>query len=102
MAIGNWRFRAGEVVKLRIYNNPLAAHAMDHPIHVHGQRFLVLSRNGVANENLAWKDTGIIPTGETVDLLVQMSNPGRWMLHCHVAEHMGAGMMMRFDVGDRD
>ena len=37
-------------------------------------------------------------TGETVDLLVEMSNPGRWMLHCHVAEHMGAGMMMGFVV----
>jgi len=36
--------------------------------------------------------------GETVDLLVDMANPGTWLLHCHVAEHMGAGMMMAFVV----
>ncbi len=93
-----WRFRRGSVVKLRIFNDPMSRHAMDHPIHLHGQRFLVLSRNGVLNENLAWKDTGLIPAGETVDLLVDMSNPGKWLLHCHVAEHMGAGMMMAFVV----
>jgi suppressor of ftsI len=98
MQIDGWRFRLGDVVKLRIFNDPLSPHAMAHPIHVHGQRFLVLSRNGVRNDNLVWKDTGIIPAGETVDLLVEMSNPGAWLLHCHIAEHMGAGMMMRFDV----
>jgi suppressor of ftsI len=93
-----WRFALGQVVKLRVYNDPLSAHAMAHPIHVHGQRFLVLARNGIPSENLAWKDTAIIPAGETVDLVVEMSNPGRWALHCHVAEHMGAGMMSVFEV----
>jgi suppressor of ftsI len=29
---------------------------------------------------------------------VEMSNPGRWMLHCHIAEHLGAGMMALFTV----
>src|SRR5437762_6157297 len=94
----HWRFRRGSVVKLRIFNDPTSAHAMDHPIHIHGQRFLILSRNGVPNENLGWKDTGLIPAGETVDLLVDMANPGTWLLHCHVAEHMGAGMMLAFVV----
>jgi len=50
----------------------------------------------VPNENLGWKDTALIPAGETVDLLVDMANTGRWLLHCHIAEHMGAGMMMPF------
>jgi FtsP/CotA-like multicopper oxidase with cupredoxin domain len=94
----DWRFRRGEVVKLRIFNDPTTAHAMAHPIHLHGQRFLVLARNDVRNDNLVWKDTAIIPAGEAVDLLVEMSNPGTWLLHCHVAEHMGVGMMSRFVV----
>jgi FtsP/CotA-like multicopper oxidase with cupredoxin domain len=71
---------------------------MQHPLHLHGQRFLVVSRDGVPATNLAWKDTAIIPAGETVDLLVDMANPGRWMVHCHVAEHLGAGMMGVFTV----
>ena len=93
-----WRFRLGELVRMRFWNDPLAAHAMAHPIHLHGQRFVVLSRNGVRNENLVWKDTAIVPVGETVEIVVEMSNPGRWMLHCHIAEHLGTGMMTVFDV----
>jgi FtsP/CotA-like multicopper oxidase with cupredoxin domain len=94
----DWRFRTGDVVKLRVSNDPSSSHAMDHPLHLHGQRFLVLSRDGVPATNLVWKDTAIIPAGETVDLLVDMANPGRWMIHCHIAEHLGAGMMGVFVV----
>jgi len=97
MAI-DWRFRAGEVVKIRIFNDPASSHAMNHPLHLHGQRFLVVSRDGVRATNLVWKDTAVIPAGETVDLLVDMANRGRWMIHCHVAEHLGAGMMGVFTV----
>ena len=88
----DWRFRVGEVVRIRITNSREAFHAMQHPIHLHGQRFLVVARNGIASDNLAWKDTVVVPAGQTADLLVEMSNPGRWMLHCHVAEHLEAGM----------
>jgi FtsP/CotA-like multicopper oxidase with cupredoxin domain len=94
----DWRFRRGDVVKLRIVNDPSSPHAMEHPIHLHGQRFLVLTRDGVPSENLVWKDTAIIPAGETVELLADMSNPGRWMIHCHIAEHLTAGMMAAFTV----
>ena len=72
----DWRFHRGDVVKIRIFNDPSTSHAMAHPIHLHGQRFLVLTRDGVRSDNLVWKDTAIIPAGETVELLVDMSNPG--------------------------
>jgi FtsP/CotA-like multicopper oxidase with cupredoxin domain len=52
----------------------------------------------VASDNLVWKDTFMLPVGWTAELLVEMTNPGRWMLHCHIAEHLSAGMMTRFDV----
>ena len=55
-----WRFTAGDVVKIRLFNDPAARHPMSHPIHIHGQRFLVLQRNGVVNSNLVWKDTTMI------------------------------------------
>ena len=97
MAI-HWRFGLGTTAKIRIYNDPVGPHPMDHPIHVHGQRMLVLSRNGVPTENFVWKDTVVIPAGQIVDVLIDMANPGRWMLHCHIAEHREAGMMMAFDV----
>src|SRR5205823_13342121 len=89
-----WRFRRGDVVKLRIRNDPSSLHAMDHPIHIHGQRFLVLSRDGVPSRNLVWKHTAIIPAGETLDLLVEMFNLGRELLQFNIAEHRGDGMMI--------
>jgi FtsP/CotA-like multicopper oxidase with cupredoxin domain len=94
----DWRFRLGRPVRLRLVNQRQSFHAMQHPIHLHGQRFLVLSVNGERNENLVWKDTVLLPAGSTVDILLDPSNPGRWMLHCHIAEHLSAGMMMGFTV----
>ncbi len=94
----DWRFRVGDVVRLRLRNRRRTLHQMQHPIHIHGQRFLVLAVNGVPNDNLAWKDTVLVPVGATVDLLLELSNPGRWMLHCHIAEHLEAGMKMVFTV----
>jgi FtsP/CotA-like multicopper oxidase with cupredoxin domain len=93
-----WTFRQGDRVKLRITNRHDSDHPMQHPFHIHGQRFLVLARDGDPNDNLAWKDTVLIPTGQVIDLLVEMSNPGLWMAHCHIAEHLESGMMLSFTV----
>lgn len=94
----DWSFGRAEVVKLRIANERQSIHGMQHPIHIHGQRFLVLAVNGAPTTNRAWKDTVLIPIGFTVDLLLDLSNPGRWMLHCHIAEHLTSMMMMAFVV----
>lgn len=89
----DWHVKEGSVVKLELYNDPKSFHPMQHPIHLHGQRMLVVSRDGVRTRNLVWKDTVLIPVGSTVDVLIDASNPGAWMLHCHIAEHLGSGMM---------
>ncbi len=89
----DWHVARGSILKLRIFNDPKSFHPMQHPIHLHGQRMLVIARDGVQTTNLVWKDTALIPVGSTVDLLIDASNPGAWMLHCHIAEHLGSGMM---------
>ena len=94
----DWSFRRGDVVKVRLVNERRSFHGMQHPIHIHGQRFLVLAVNDVPNTNLVWKDTVLLPAGATADILLDLSNPGRWMLHCHIAEHLSAHMMMAFTV----
>jgi len=93
-----WQFHRGAPVKIRLVNERRAFHGMQHPIHLHGQRFLVLAVNGVPNNDLAWKDTVLVPAGGVVDILLDTANPGDWMLHCHIAEHLSAGMMMQFTV----
>ena len=96
----HWTFTEGDLVKIRLTNDKDADHVMQHPMHLHGQRFVVLSENGVPNDNLAWKDTVLVFPGEEVDILVDMSNLGEWMAHCHISEHLHAGMMMAFRVED--
>jgi FtsP/CotA-like multicopper oxidase with cupredoxin domain len=99
----DWKFRVGDKVKLRLVNEMDSDHPMHHPFHIHGAgRFVVLARDGVPEENLVWKDTVLVRTGETVDLLLDVTNPGRWMAHCHIAEHHESGMMFSFDVAPRD
>jgi FtsP/CotA-like multicopper oxidase with cupredoxin domain len=94
----DWDFRVGDVVKIRVTNDRSAFHAMQHPLHIHGQRFLVVEQNGVPNDNLVWKDTVLLPPGSTTDIVLELSNPGRWMVHCHIAEHLESGMKFVFDV----
>jgi len=95
----DWRFRVGDQIKIRLLNEMAGDHPMHHPFHVHGAgRFLVLSRDGVTEPNLAWKDTVLVRTGETVDILLDVTNVGLWMAHCHIAEHHESGMMFSFEV----
>ena len=95
----DWRFRVGDRVKIRLVNEMDSDHPMPHPFHVHGAgRFLILARDGVVEPNLVWKDTVLVRTGETVDILLDVTNPGTWMAHCHIAEHHESGMMFSFNV----
>jgi FtsP/CotA-like multicopper oxidase with cupredoxin domain len=95
----DWRFTVGDRVKIRLVNEMDSDHPMHHPFHLHGAgRFLVLARDGQAEPNLVWKDTVLVRTGQTVDILFDVSNPGLWMAHCHIAEHMQSGMMFSFTV----
>jgi FtsP/CotA-like multicopper oxidase with cupredoxin domain len=95
----DWTFQVGDQVKLRLVNEMDSDHPMPHPFHVHGAgRFVILARDDVVEPNLVWKDTVLVRTGETVDILLDVTNPGRWMAHCHIAEHHESGMMFSFNV----
>jgi len=91
-------FKVGDKVKIRIFNDSSISDPSQHPIHFHGQRFLVLGKNGVKSRNLVWKDTVLVPIGSYVDILLDITNPGVWMAHCHIAEHLTSGMKMNFTV----
>jgi FtsP/CotA-like multicopper oxidase with cupredoxin domain len=95
----DWRFTAGQRVKIRLVNEMDSDHPMHHPFHIHGAgRFLVLARDDRPEPNLVWKDTVLIRRGQIVDILFDVTNPGLWMAHCHIAEHMHSGMMFGFTV----
>jgi FtsP/CotA-like multicopper oxidase with cupredoxin domain len=79
--------RYGKLSRLRLVNRT----RMLHPVHLHGHTFALSPPHG------ARKDTVLVPAMETVTVDVLADNPGRWMLHCHNAFHMEAGMMTRLE-----
>lgn len=91
--LGSWKI-------IRITNPSDGLHPMQHPIHLHGQRFIILRDDGELNQKPVWKDTVLVPAGHTIDIAVEFSNPGEWMLHCHIAEHLESGMMASIHVGE--
>jgi FtsP/CotA-like multicopper oxidase with cupredoxin domain len=94
-----WAFRVGDRIKIRLANEMDQEHPMHHPFHIHGAgRFLVLARDGEPETNFVWKDTVLLRAGQTIDILLDVTNPGLWMAHCHIAEHTESGMMFSFDV----
>jgi len=95
----DWAFTVGDRIKIRLVNEMDSDHPMHHPFHIHGAgRFLILSRDSEPEPNLVWKDTVLVRAGQTVDILLDVSNPGLWMAHCHIAEHTESGMMFSFNV----
>lgn len=72
---------------------------MDHPFHLHTYPFQVLSRNGVAESAVVWKDVVNVRRSETVQIAVPLRDfAGRTVYHCHIAEHEDQGMMGTLDV----
>jgi FtsP/CotA-like multicopper oxidase with cupredoxin domain len=64
-----------------------------HPFHLHGMFFQVLSRDGVPEERLGWKDTVVVPGSGSLRFAVHYGEPGSWMYHCQIPEHAERGMM---------
>ncbi|GAA6153614.1 multicopper oxidase family protein [Pseudoteredinibacter isoporae] len=63
-----------------------------HPIHIHGVMFKVIKSNKKKIEPF-YTDTVLMEKNERVQIAFVADNPGRWMYHCHVIEHMKTGLM---------
>ena len=88
------RLALGRSHRLAILNRT----AFSHPIHLHGHAFRVLARDGREEPGRPWRDTVLVAPGERVEVAFVADNPGLWMLHCHVLEHQGSGMMALVEV----
>ncbi|MEO0853741.1 MAG: multicopper oxidase family protein, partial [Cyanobacteria bacterium J06648_11] len=73
------RVRLGDVEEWELVNTGI----MDHPFHLHAHPFQVVSRNGQPEPYLAWKDTVLVPTGESARVRVKFADyPGKTVYHC--------------------
>lgn len=85
---------AGRFYKLRFSNRSSRLH----PMHLHGQFFRVVARDGVAVNEPYWRDTVLVGPKESVDIGMVPLNTGKWATHCHILEHAEAGMMSLLSV----
>lgn len=89
---------AGSWVRVRFQNDS----ARLHPMHIHGQFFKIIARNGQAVDSQYFRDTVLLHPRETIDIGMVPIDWGRWMMHCHILEHAESGMMTEVQVGPGD
>jgi FtsP/CotA-like multicopper oxidase with cupredoxin domain len=83
--------REGDLVEMTVENHTSSVH----PMHLHGHRMLVLSRNGVVTSGSPWwTDTLDVEPGQRYELAFRADNPGIWMDHCHNLAHASDGLTM--------
>lgn len=82
--------KKGDKVKVTMVNKG----SSDHPMHLHGHFFQVLSKDGKAlTGSPLVKDTLNVKPGESYVVAFEADNPGEWMFHCHDLHHAAAGMV---------
>ncbi|EJL6722093.1 multicopper oxidase family protein [Vibrio alginolyticus] len=69
-----------------------------HPIHLHGHTFTVLELDGKKLDEPFHTDTVFLGKNGSAKAAFVADNPGRWMYHCHVIEHMKTGLMGYIEV----
>lgn len=89
--------KTGDLVKLTYENKS----TVDHPMHLHGHFFQILSKNGKAVTGAPiMKDTLLVKPGEKYVVAFKADNPGNWVQHCHELHHAAGGMMQRVEYTD--
>lgn len=109
------RVKKGDVVRVRLIGAGDAIHSM----HLHGHDMLITHKDGYPLSSPYYVDTVLIGPGERYDAIVEMNNPGLFMFHDHVDEHVtsrgkfpggpmthieyeGIAMPDWYDMGDKD
>lgn len=85
---------SGEFVKIQFKNES----SRYHPMHIHGQFFKVISRDGEPVDEPFFRDTVLVHPDEVVEVGMVPLDSGKWMNHCHILEHAEAGMMTIIEV----
>lgn len=84
-----YTLKDGRFTKLQFVNESSRLH----PMHIHGQFFRVLARDGIPVEEHHWRDTVLVGPHEIVDIGLVPRDAGLWSMHCHIQEHHDSGMM---------
>jgi len=109
----NWYFETGESVRVHLLN---AGPSEEHTFHIHGHRWLdsdegrpidnkflsphsaVFHPNIVRPEGFVGLAKALV--GDVAEFEFKADSSGEWMYHCHIYDHINAGMMGHLQVGD--
>lgn len=75
--------------RVRFTNNSIRLH----PMHLHGQFFKVIERNGEPVDEGHWRDSVLLFKDDVIDVGLIATDVGIWAMHCHILEHAAAGML---------
>ena len=75
----------GARVLLRLVNSSAEN---DHVMHLHGYTFKVVALDGNPLEHPYSANTVNLGPSQTADIAFTANNPGCWMFHCHILDHM--------------
>jgi plastocyanin len=81
--------RQGDRVQITFVNRG----QMEHPMHLHGQSFRLLARDGQPLPGALVMDTILTEPGSSFTVGFVAGNPGWWAIHCHELHHAAGGMM---------
>ncbi len=84
-----YTFKYGKFNTMRFTNES----ARLHPMHLHGQFFKVVARDGKPTDEQYFRDTVLIYPNQSVDVALVPLDKGVWVNHCHILEHAEAGMV---------
>lgn len=99
------KMKVGETLKVRLVGS---SNGFIHPMHIHGGPFVVVARDGETLPQIArYKaDTVNLGPGQRYDVIWTATNPGKWLIHCHIGHHTtnnnmemdgGGGLMVVID-----
>ncbi len=84
--------KKGDLIRVKLINN--SPKGVDHPMHLHGHSFQVLSKNGkTVKGSVIIKDTVNLQPGDEYVVAFEADNQGNWLFHCHDLHHATAGMV---------
>lgn len=94
------RVKEGDVLRLRLFSV-----SAETAYHLHGHDLLVTHKDGTPLKVPYWADVVDVPMGSRIDVIAYMNNPGRWINHDHIEQHVsnsgktpgGAAMIVEYD-----
>ena len=79
------QLQRGTAVRMTLVNDTFFPHG----IHLHGHHFHELDREGSLGP---LRDTSLVDSRDSRDILCVFNNPGKWLLHCHTLGHSATGL----------